>query len=134
MVKQGIRALVLFEDGKLEIEKQARAIAERLEELGRSVTVKASSSIETSEVLAADLFLLGIGDAGSLSYAELGRLFKGMNLAGRKAAFFGSSGAAVAWLRGLCADTELSAAHVDFIGRPEPAPLAAWLKGVLASA
>ena len=134
MVKQGIRVLVLFEDGKPEIEKQARAIAERLEELGRSVTVKVSSSIEISEVLAADLFLFGIGDSGTPSYAELGRLFKGMNLAGRKAAFFGSSGAAVAWLRGLCADTELSAAHVDFIGRPEPAPLAAWLKGVLASA
>jgi flavorubredoxin len=134
VVKQETRVLVLFEDGKLEIEKQARAIAERLGELGRSVTIKASSSIEISEVLAADLFLLGIGDSGSPSYAELGRLFKGMNLAGRKAAFFGSSGASVAWLRGLCADTELSAAHVDFIGRPEPAPLAAWLKGVLASA
>jgi hypothetical protein len=134
VVKQEIRALVLFEDGKLEIEKQARAIAERLEELGRSVTVKASSSVEISEILAADLFLLGIGDSGSPAYTELGRLFKGMNLAGRRAAFFGSSGAAVAWLRGLCLDTELSAAHVDFIGRPEPAPLAAWLKGVLASA
>jgi hypothetical protein len=133
VAKQEAGVLVLFEDGKLEIEKQACAIAERLGELGRSVTVKSASSVGISEVLASGLYLFGVGDAGTASYSELGRLFKGMNLAGRKAAFFGSSGAAVAWLRVLCSDTELSAAHVDFIGRPEPAPLAAWLKGVLAS-
>ena len=74
------------------------------------------------------------GSSGAPSFAELARVFKGINLAGRKVAFFGSSGAAVAWLRGICADTEVSVAHSDFIGRPEPAALAAWLRGVLASA
>lgn len=134
MAKQEGKVLVLFEDDSPEVEKQARAIAARLDELGFPVAVEVASSIGISDVLAASFYLLGAEHPLSPSYAELGRLLKGMNLVGRKAAFFGSSGSAVAWLRGLCADTELSAAHVDFIGRPESAPLAAWLKGVLARA
>lgn len=134
MAKEWRKALVLFEDGASETEKQARAIAERLESLGGDVALGAASAVAIPEVLAAELYFLGAESAAPPSYAELGRLFKGMNLAGRKVAFFGSSGAAVAWLRGLCAEAELSSAHVDFIGRPESAPLAAWLKGVLASA
>jgi len=109
-------------------------IADRLEEQGRGAVVKCASCVEMSEVLASRLYLLGAGSTGAPSFAELARVFKGINLAGRKVAFFGSSGAAVAWLRGICADTEVSVAHSDFIGRPEPAALAAWLRGVLASA
>lgn len=128
------KALILFEDGKPEIEREARVIADRLEEQGRGAVVKCASCVEMSEVLASRLYLLGAGSTGAPSFAELARVFKGINLAGRKVAFFGSSGAAVAWLRGICADTEVSVAHSDFIGRPEPAALAAWLRGVLASA
>jgi flavorubredoxin len=127
-------ALILFEDGKPEIERQARAIAESLKDQGREVAVKSASSVEISEILAAKLYLLGADSPASGAYTELARVFKGINLAGRRAAFFGSTGAAVAWLRGLCADTEVSAAHTDFIGRPEPSALAAWLKVVLSNA
>jgi hypothetical protein len=128
------RALVLFEDGKPEIERQARVIAERLEDQGREVLVKSASSVGISEILAARLYLLGADSPASPSYAELARVFKGANLAGRRAAFFGSTGSAVAWLRAMCVDSEVSAAHSDFIGRPDPPALTAWLKAVLASA
>ena len=127
------KALILYEDGKLDIEREARTIADRLEEQGRDAIVKNASGVEISEILAADLYLFGAELASSASFSELARVFKGVNLAGRKAAFFGASGAAVAWLRSLCSDTELSVAHSDFIGRPESAALGAWLKGVLAS-
>ena len=133
MTKHEGKALVLYEDGKPEIEKVARGIAERLGDQGREVDVKSASEVGISELLAARLYLLGADAPASAAYAELARVFKGINLAGRRAAFFGSSGSAVAWLRGLCVDTEVSAAHSDFIGRPEPAALAAWLKGVLSS-
>lgn len=126
------KALILFEDGKEEIEREARAIAERLVEQGRNVFVKNAAAVEIPEILSSTLFLLGASSPGAESFAELARVFKGVNLAGRKVAFFGSSGAAVAWLRGICADTEASVAHSDLIGRPESAALAAWLKGVLA--
>ena len=128
------KTLVLFEDGKPDIEREARTIADRLEEQGRDAIVKNASGVEISEILAANLYLFGAEIASSPSYAELARVFKGVNLAGRKVAFFGSSGAAVAWLRGLCSDTDLSVAHSDFIGRPESAALSVWLKGVLAGA
>ena len=133
MAEHDGKALILFEDGKGDIEREARAIAERLEEQGRSSIIKGASGVEISEILAADLFILGAGSSSAPCYAELARVFKGVNLAGRKVAFFGTSGAAVAWLRSICADTEVSVAHSDFIGRPEPAALSAWLKGVLAS-
>jgi hypothetical protein len=134
VTKDVSKVLVLFEEGKPEIERVARAIGERLDEQGRGSAVKGASGVEISEILAADLYLLGADSSGPPSFAELARVFKGVNLAGRKVAFFGSSGAAVAWLRGLCADTEVAVAHSDLIGRPEPAALAAWVKGVLASA
>jgi len=127
------KVLILFEDGKPEIEREAMAIAERLEEQGRAASVKSASSVEVTEILAAELYLFGADSSKFTSFIELARIFKGINLAGRKVAFFGSSGAAVAWLRTLCADTEVSVAHSDFIGRPEPAALSAWLKGVLAN-
>lgn len=134
MAKQKSKALVLFEDGRSDSERLGRSIGDRLEEQGRAATVKPASLVAVSDILSAELYLLGAENPGAPAFGELARVFKGANLAGRKVAFFGSSGASVAWLRGLCADTELSTAHVDLIGRPEPAALAAWLKGVLANA
>lgn len=128
------KVLVLYEDGKPEIEKGALAIAERLQEQGREACVKGASEVGISDILAAGMYVLGADAARSSSFAELERVFKGVNLAGRRAAFFGSSGAAVAWLRSLCADTEAATAHSDFVGRPDAAALSAWLKAVLAGA
>jgi hypothetical protein len=130
---QGRKILVLFEDGKPEIERQARAISERLLEQGRDVALSSASGVSVSDLLAAGFYLLGADAPSSSAYAELARIFKGLNLAGRKAAFFGSSGATVAWLRGICADTEITVAHADLVGRPDQSALAVWLKGVAAS-
>ena len=126
--------LVLFEDGAPEVERAARTIADRLEDQGRRVKVSGASIVEVSDLLAAELYILGADVPLSPAYAELARVFKGVNLAGRRAAFFGSSGAAVAWLRGLCEDAELAASHADLAGRFDQAALAAWLKLVSANA
>lgn len=125
-------ALVLFEDGRPEIERVAETIAERLADGGHEVAVRAASAVSVPEILRAGFFVFGAESVDSPSYAEVSRVFKGINLAGRKAAFFGASGAAVARLRSLCADTDVSAAHADLVGRRlEPAALAAWLRGVI---
>jgi hypothetical protein len=82
-------------------------------------------------MLAARLFAFGAETNDAPSYAEIARVLKGINLAGRKAVFFGASGAAVARLRSLCADTDVSAAHPDLVGkRLEGAAIAAWLRGL----
>jgi hypothetical protein len=134
VVTEAGKALVVFEDGKPEIERLARSIAERLQEQGREVSVVGASGVGIPELLAARLYFLGADSPSSPAYGELARVFKGMNLAGRKLAFFGSSGATVAWLRGICADTDASTAHSDLVGRAEQPALAAWLKGILAGA
>ena len=126
---------MIFEAGAIENEKIARAIAERLGEAGRDVDVKSSSEAAATDLLAARLYVLGAEGPNAPTYGVLSEALKGLNLAGRRAAFFGSSGAAVAWLRAICEDTEVSSAHADLVGRrPEPTAVAAWLKGVLAGA
>jgi hypothetical protein len=126
-----IPALVLFEEGKPENERTALAIAERLAADRFDVKVRAASAVSIPEILAAKLYFLGAESRDCPSYHEVARLFKGINLAGRKAAFFGSDGAAVAWLRGLCSDTDVSSAHADLVGhRPDPAALASWIRGI----
>ena len=124
-------ALVVFEDGCPDIERAARAIAERLEGGGRAAKALAASSVSIPDILAAGLYAFGAETTDSPSYAEIARVMRGINLAGRKAVFFGSSGAAVARLRGLCADTEASAAHPDLVGkRLDGIAIAAWLRGL----
>lgn len=124
-------ALVVFEDGCPDIERAAMAIAERLEGGGFEAKALAASAVSIPDILAAKLFALGAETKEAPSYAEIARVLSGINLAGRKAIFFGSSGAAVARLRTLCADTEVSAAHSDLVGkRLESAAIAAWLRGV----
>jgi hypothetical protein len=135
VAEQSTKALVVYEDGASENERTARAIAERLVDGGREVAVKSSSEAAATDLLAARLYVLGAEGPNAASYGALALALKGMNLAGRKAAFFGGSGAAVAWLRTICEDTEVSAAHADLVARrPEPTAVSAWLKGVLAGA
>jgi hypothetical protein len=128
---KALKALVLYEDGCPEMERVARSIAERIEGSGRETMLRSASSATIPELLAAGLYLFGAETAEIPSYAEVARVLKGVNLAGRKAVFFGASGAAVARLRVMCADTEVSAAHADLVGRRiESAAIAAWLRGI----
>jgi len=124
-------ALVVFEDGFPEIERVARAIAERVGGGGRSPAARAAPGTTIPAPLAAGLSVFGAETTDAPSFGEIARALKGMNLAGRKAAFFGSSGAAVAALRAMCVDTEVAAAHADLVGRKlEGTALSAWLRGI----
>ena len=123
--------LVLFEDGHAESERVGRAIAERLDVARYDVRVCGASALTVSDLLASTLYFFGAETPEAPAYAELARILKGINLAGRRAAFYGASGAAVAWLRALCADSELTAAHGDLVGRhPENSTLTAWLRAI----
>jgi len=128
----GAPALVLFEDGSPEMERVAAIIAERLAAGGRSVTLRAASAVTVPDILKAGLFVLGAESVDPPSFGELARVLDGINLAGRKAAFFGASGAATARLRGMCGDTDVIAARADLVGRRlEAVAVAAWLRGVI---
>jgi hypothetical protein len=128
---QKIQTLVVYEDEKPELELVARGIAERLDLEKYSIVVRSASSATVSEILAAGLLFFGADSVDAASYREIARVLKGMSLAGKRAAFFGSAGSAVAWLRGLCADTDVSAAHADLVGRrSDHTALATWLRGI----
>lgn len=121
----------MFEDGQPDSERVGRAIAERLDLERYDVIVMKASALDVSDLLAAGLYFFGAESPEPAPYAELARTLKGINLAGRRAAFFGATGAAVAWLRTMCIDSELGTAHADLIGRrPEGSALVAWLRGI----
>ncbi|MBL8968445.1 MAG: hypothetical protein JNG85_15685 [Spirochaetaceae bacterium] len=126
-----MKTLIVYEDGRPELERTAKNIAERLDPARYEVRVRAASAVTIPELLAARFYLFGADESASPSYAEIARVVAGVNLAGRKAAYFGSTGAAVAWIKGIVADADLAAAGSDLVGpRPEPTALAAWLRGI----
>ncbi len=125
------KTLVLYEDDRPDCERLGLAIAERLDSERYEVVACGAAAMNVSDLLASKLYILGAEAPESPSFTKLARMLKGINLAGRRAAFFGATGAAVAWLRAICADSEVQAAHADLVGRrPESAALTAWLRGI----
>ena len=123
--------LIVFEDGKPELERIARSAAERLDPETHEVRLRAASSVTIPEMLAAEIYLLGTDAPNSDAYEEMARFLAGVNLAGRRAAFFGSSGAAVAWLRGICSDSEVAFFGTDFVQpKPDQSSIAAWIRAL----
>lgn len=126
-----MKTLIVYEDGRPELERTARSIAERLDASRHEARVRAASAVTIPEILASSLFFFGADAPASPSYAEIARVVAGMNLAGRKAAYYGATGAAVAWLKGMVADADLQAAGADLVApRPDPQALAAWLRNI----
>jgi hypothetical protein len=126
-----MKTLIVYEDGRPELERTAKSIAERLDSGRHEARIRAASAVTIPEILASGLFIFGADTPASPSYAEIARVVAGMNLAGRKAAYYGSTGAAVAWLKGIVADADLQAAGSDLVAqRPDPQALSAWLRNI----
>ncbi len=123
--------LIVFQDGHADLERTARSLGDRLESEKRQAIVKPASKISIPELLAATFFIFGADEAGASSFAEIVRVLNGINLAGRRVAFFGTNGAAVAWLKNMAADSELGPVASDLVGiKPDPATIAAWARSI----
>ena len=123
------KTLVVWQDGHPELERMARTLGEKLEGMGIDPVVRMASEVSIPDMLAASSYLFGADEAGNLSYGEVARLLRGINLAGRPAAFFGANGAAIAWLRDMTKDSELVAASIDLVGpKPESSAIASVLR------
>lgn len=126
-----IKTLIVYEDGVPALEKCARSIAEHLDPERHEVKLRPASELSIPELLAGKLYFFGASTPESPSYREVARVLTGVNLAGRRALFFGSSGAAVAWLKKITADSELQARGSDLVAaEPEGAAIKAWLKAL----
>jgi hypothetical protein len=126
-----IKTLVVYEDGKTDIEQSAKLIAARLDSKRYEVKLRAASVVSIPEILAAKLYFFGADTVRSPSYAEVARVFLGINLAGRSVAYFGPSSEARASLKAMAGDTDLRAACPDLVdARPEPEAVSAWLRNI----
>jgi hypothetical protein len=124
-----IKTLIIYEDGKPELERSAMLIASSLSAGKHEVRLRKASTVTIPEILAAKLFFLGAENAVGPSYAEVARVFKGMNLAGRKGAYFGSTVSAVASLKEMAQDTDIAAPGPDLVNpKPDAETVTAWLR------
>ncbi len=92
------KTLIAYQDGRPDLERTARVVQERLGSDDREIVMKPVSEITVPEVLASRFFVFGADEVESAHFADLARILGGINLAGRKVTYFGSSGAAIAWL------------------------------------
>jgi hypothetical protein len=125
------KTLIVIQDGRPDLERTARGLLDRLDSEKNEARVKAASEITIPELLATSFFLFGADEAHPSCYSEIARVLSGINLAGRKAAYFGATGSAVAWLREMTADSELGSAGSDLLGsKPEAAAISAWVRAL----
>lgn len=126
-----IKTLIVYEDGKPDLERSAMLIASSLSKASHEVRLRHASAVSIPEILAAKFYFFGAENAGSPSYAEVARVFLGINLAGRKAAYFGSSGDAVSSLKTMAADTDLAVSGPDLVDpKPDTDTVLAWLRSL----
>lgn len=126
MKNQKTKFLVIFEDGNETLEGTAKRLKTAVGAKA-NVKIRAATGVVIAEVLAADAYAFGVHDADAPHWAEFRRLFRGMNLAGRKAAFFGTTDG-MASLSKAFADAELSVVDASHEGDP-----AAMAKTMLAT-
>jgi len=125
------KTLIVYQDGRPDLERTALSLHERLGSKDREAVVKPASQITIPEILATSLFIFGADEPEAKSYAEIVRVLSGINLASRRVAFFGADGASVAWLKNMVSDSELAQVGTDLLGsKPDPAAIAAWVRSI----
>ena len=106
------KLLLVFEDERDALDAVAKQVKKAL---GATAIVKArpASEVAVAEILAADAYIFGVDDPDARVWAEVKRLLHGMNLAGRKAAFYSSAKGATKVLKTAFAASELRVVEPD---------------------
>ncbi|MDX9899445.1 MAG: hypothetical protein RBT62_11015 [Spirochaetia bacterium] len=115
MKNEKTKVLVVYEDGRDTLEAMAKRMKISLVDKA-SIKARCASEVAVAEILAADAYVFGVSDAGATSWSEMKRLLAGMNLAGRKAAFFTDKAGAAEGLRTAFVPAELTVSLKDLIG------------------
>jgi hypothetical protein len=123
------KVLLVCEDGQAPLDAAAGTIQSAINK-SHEVKLRLASAVSIQEVLAADCYLFGVGKAGSKAWEELRRLLKGINLAGRRAAFFTGDIREAGLLREAFKDAGLSVSEPDLLVL-QGADVAAWIRRAL---
>jgi len=128
---QKTKVLVIYEDGKENLETTAKQVKSSL---GNRASVKTRSATEVAlaEILAADAYAFGVDDADAHAWTEFNRLFKGIHLAGRKAGFFTSSKDGANRLKKNFRDAELKLLASDLLAG-DPKETESWVDALVSS-
>lgn len=127
MATKKTRTLIVYEDSQKDLETVALALKSSLVEAGCTVKLRAASEVSIPEVLGAQVYFFGVNSRDMPSWAELNRLFKGINLAGRHVSFFSKNGSdAPALLAMALADTEISCNPEILSGAADAAAIKIW--------
>ncbi len=126
------KTLIVYEDAAEDLAQAARDMERLAQSAGAAVRLRAASAVTVSEVLASRLYVFGARTPDAPSYAELRRLFRGINLAGRRAAFFRSPDSdGIQGLKNSLKDTDISLHGQDLDVASGSAAVAAWFKAAL---
>lgn len=130
------KLLIVYESSNPGLKEIAKRIEKACERLKFRIVCKCADDVIIPEVLASQAYFFGAQNSPSEDYRELERLFKGINLAGRRAGFFTlDSVKAVDYLRAITKDTDLTANPNPWSpGNPSiEEGLALWLRATLNS-
>lgn len=122
-MKSNKRVLVVY-DGAKALAAAAEALAAGLG--GADCVVKQARDFSPTDVLPADVYFFGCEGPHPSSFAELERVLKGINLAGRTCGFFTlASDEAIGYLRSIVRDADLLPHPVPFFASGK-ADIGAW--------
>ncbi|OHD80517.1 MAG: hypothetical protein A3J97_09770 [Spirochaetes bacterium RIFOXYC1_FULL_54_7] len=124
------KILLVCEDGQPSLNAVAGTMQSAING-SHEVKLRLASEVSIQEVLAADCYLFGVGKADSAAWTELRRLFRGINLAGRQAAFFAGDIRESALLRDAFKDAGLVVSDPDLLVK-KGADASVWVRGALA--
>jgi flavodoxin len=108
MAKAKTKVLIIYDSSSKDLHEAAKQVKGALDSDAYTVKIRIASETQVKEVLAADAFFFGAERNKSPEYAEIERLLRGVNLAGRPCGFFTTGKTdGEAYLRRICADAEL---------------------------
>jgi len=126
------KTLIVYEDNVADLAQAAKAMIQIAKASGVSAQLSSASSVTIAQTLAANLLVFGAKSPESTAYSELRRLFMGINLAGRKAAFFHAHDPkGVEVLKASLKDTDilLHSTELDISSNPDAST--AWIKAAM---
>jgi len=123
------KVLVVFEDGREPLEAIAKRMKTSLVDKA-TVKTRCASEVAVAEILAADAYAFGVSDSSAPAWAEIKRLFTGMNLAGRKAGFFTEKPGVADGLKASFEPAELAVSAQALVA-DKPDAAEAWIKALI---
>ena len=101
-----VATVLIVIDGSEKIRRVAKSLAERF--AGKKVVLMEGAEFAATDILPAETILIGCEHPRPSSFAELERVLKGINLAGRPCGLFSlASDEAIGYLRDIVRDADL---------------------------